>query len=163
METPKVIILSGVSGSGKSTYVNSVLGVATEQIGGKGSRVKVSADDFFVDKLGAYCFDPRELSAAHGQCFRNFITHLCHGESLIVVDNTNTTACEIAPYVLGAEAWKYDVEIITLMCENDLDVERCAARNKHSVSLFAVQAMHKRLQERQLMPWWKNTVIPVNR
>lgn len=153
----KVVVLSGVSGSGKSTYIREVLGLTYEKVGGEGSKVVVSADDYFTDSLGVYNFDPTKLSDAHGECFYNFIAHMRHGEELVVVDNTNTTVMELSPYILGAQAWKYEVEVVTLMCESEDDVKVCAARNSHGVPFGGVMAQHKRLLERSLPPWWKNT------
>lgn len=80
----KVIILCGVSGSGKSTIAKEI-----------GSGYVVSADDFFMAS-GEYKFDPTMLPAAHGQCLRDFVGCLQYGCDTIVVDNTNTTMMEVA-------------------------------------------------------------------
>jgi hypothetical protein len=168
----KVTILSGVSGSGKSKYAGTLLLEYTSSTGltleemlrlPKGDKratsAYCSADTFFVGTDGTYNFDPTKLSDAHGACFREFIT-ACQNEcEMVIVDNTNTTATEIAPYILGAQAYGYDVEIITVMCESEDDVKAAAARNSHGVPFGGVMAQHKRLCERQLMPWWKNTFI----
>lgn len=92
-----VKILSGISGSGKSTYARRHRGVI------------VSADDYFV-RDGAYRFNPARLSSAHATCFARYLGALDDGHPLVIVDNTNTTAVEIAPYVLAAQAKGYDHE-----------------------------------------------------
>lgn len=147
-----VKILSGVSGCGKSTLASKLFAPD------KGAyETIISADDFFMVN-DEYKFDPSKLSEAHGACFRDFIRYLNEDYcGLIVVDNTNTTAVEIAPYILGAQAYGWDVEIITLTCQTDDDVKVCAARNSHGVPFATVMAQHRRLCDRQLMPWWKNT------
>lgn len=93
----KVIILSGISGSGKSTYGRKLLeGALWTSV--------CSADDYFM--VGSeYRFDASKLSLAHGQCFKKFIDLLKGGDQVVVVDNTNTSVVEIAPYVLGGQAW----------------------------------------------------------
>jgi predicted kinase len=144
----KVIVLSGVSGSGKSTYTKSLVGEA--------ERLSVCSADHYFMSDGVYKFDPSKLSDAHGACFRDFLASLQINTDMVVVDNTNTSAVEIAPYILGAQAFGYEVEVHTLMCETEDDVKVCAARNAHGVPFQGVMAQHKRLQERQLPPWWTN-------
>jgi len=62
----KVIIMRGVPGSGKSSYVARKYPEATV----------CSADNFFMsaDDQGIlhYQFNPAQLSAAHDECFREF-------------------------------------------------------------------------------------------
>lgn len=151
----KVFILSGVSGSGKSTYAKQLIeGARSFGIG--------SADDFFM-KNGVYLFDPAKLPEAHNGCFRAFITKVQMNTDLVVVDNTNTTVAEIAPYVLGATAFGYEAEILTFLPspkETSIEyIKKCAARNKHGVSLLRVQAQLEALTSRQLPSWWKETPV----
>lgn len=144
----QAIILSGVSGSGKSTYASALV---------KDEGYYFSADTYFM-RGGTYHFDASKLTLAHASCFRDFLDGARQGKAdLLVVDNTNTTATEIAPYVLGAQAFGYEPEIVTIMCDTR-DVESAAARNKHKVPLPVVLAQHRRLKERVLPPWWKSTV-----
>ena len=76
-------------------------------------RQIVGADDFFEGSEG-YRFDKTKLAEAHGQCFRRFIDFLDVDVDLVIVDNTNTTTEEIAPYMLGASAYGYEAEVITI-------------------------------------------------
>jgi predicted ABC-type ATPase len=155
----QVIILSGVSGSGKSTYAEKLL---TETQG-----VKVSADHYFTQSDGNYHFDPAKLTEAHADCFRRFIGYLQDPMpwSCVVVDNTNTTVAEIAPYMLGALAFGYQPEIITLRVNtrapNYQALDMVYRRNTHGVSENVVYSQHNRLSNRVLLPWWKNTDIMV--
>lgn len=150
----QVIIMSGVSGCGKSTYAKSLCiphGVANSHI--------VSADTYFMSD-GVYKFDASKLSDAHGACFKQFITYMQESVSLVVVDNTNTTAEEIAPYILGAQAFGYEVEIRTLLTDMTSDkVVALSDRNLHGVGPNSIMAQSERLVRRKLMPWWKNTDI----
>lgn len=148
MNPLKIIILRGVSGAGKSTFARQLHGTV------------VSADDYFM-RQGRYEFNPRELPAAHAKCMRDFID-LCQGveearRNMVIVDNTNTTVMEVAPYVAVGQAYGHDVEIITI----EADVERAAARNVHGVPTNAVRQMAQRLVDsaNQFPPWWKHRVV----
>jgi predicted kinase len=146
-----VSILSGLAGSGKSTYIKA-WGVA----------VVCSADAYFMSD-GEYRFDVSKLSQAHGACFKSFIEALQAKVSHVVVDNTNTTAEEIAPYMLGASAFGYDSEIVTLTCPKRMSWEdyiaACAARNTHGVPLAGIKAMADRIANRRLPPWWSSEQV----
>lgn len=153
--TKRVIILSGVSGSGKSTYVR-------HNRPDSDKWEVVSADRYFIDECGIYRFDASKLGVAHATCFHNYIERLrSKWSDAIFVDNTNTTVWEISPYVIGAAAFGYEAEIVTLMCESKDDLRMCALRNKHKVSPEVIDAQHKRIRERVLPPFWKTSTLPV--
>ena len=153
----KVTILCGIPGSGKSTYTRK---------NHPGAFV-VSADNFpgLYETLETFPvqlkFNPSLLPAAHGKCLRDFVDVIedreasILGVSSIVVDNTNTTVAEIAPYAALALAYGHDLEIVTLDCFP----EDGARRNTHGVPLAACIAMHKRLADRQLPPWWNHRTV----
>ena len=134
----KVFILQGVSGSGKSTLANSLRGEIC------------SADSFFI-KDGKYQFDISKLSEAHGKCLKKFIDMVQNNIKLIVVDNTNTTIEEIAPYFAVAQAYNYDIEIISLHCP----VEIAAKRNVHNVPKKSIEYMQERIINMRFPYYWK--------
>lgn len=139
----KVVIMQGVSGSGKTTYIKTKLPHA----------VVVSADHFFMED-GQYKFDPRRIAESHYFCWRKFLSAVEERHDLIVVDNTNTTIREISPYVLHAESFGYQVEILTVEVELDVAIER----NVHGVPNNVVEAQMRRIRHtwRQMPPWWKH-------
>lgn len=134
----KVTILSGVPGSGKSTFASKTT-----------NTVVCSADDFFCQS-GEYKFDVTKLGEAHGECLRKFIEAIQVGSD-VVCDNTNTTADEIGPYYAIAAAYGAEIELITVLC----DPAVAAARNVHGVPAAGVEAMAKRLAARRLPEYWK--------
>jgi hypothetical protein len=80
---------------------------------------------------------------------------MVHDYATVVVDNTNIRVWEIAPYMLGAAAYKFDVEIIELQC----DFETAYNRNTHGVPEGTMREMNWYLQNEKLLPFWKRTVI----
>lgn len=127
----RVILMRGISGSGKSTYIEKNFPDA----------VVCSADHFFINEDGVYEFDKRKLGQAHEECRRKFKQALEERHKLIVVDNTNTMMKEMQPYVKAAKYRGYRVECIRL----DTPLEVAAARNTHNVPFGAIRAMHERM------------------
>ena len=127
----RVILMRGISGSGKNTYISKHFPEA----------FVCSADDYFVDPSGNYNFDRRKLGSAHGGCKEKFIKALHSREPLIIINNTNTMLREMNPYVKPARRQGYRIECIRL----DVPVEVAHARNVHGVPYGAVKAMAERM------------------
>lgn len=152
MQNPSVIILRGITGSGKSTYWRTYWPSARA----------VSAD-FFFERDGKYLFDPARLAKVHQHCWASFMKLLQEGAPLIVVDNTNLTAAEIAPYMMSAQAAhllnpqspRYEVHVVTLSCPTELAV----LRGTHGVAHWRVGAMQQQLWSNPLPPWYPETKI----
>lgn len=170
----QVKILSGISGGGKSTLAGNL--IAGCHVQNPTFSAVVSADNFFMLN-GEYVFQARLLGHAHADCFRKFIeamqevhdfTHT-DGEvvhlpnNLIIVDNTGTTEAELSPYVLGASAFGYEPEVITIMPDTskvsvETFLDSCAKRNKHGVPLSVITAQYRRIASRRLPSYWKSSV-----
>src|SRR5665213_2906269 len=143
----QVIVLSGCSGSGKTHFANRLVGEENPNSG----RI-VSATDFFTDEHGNFTFDKNRLRQAHNACFAIFIAYLQEGFGLVIVDNTNTTTEEIAPYMLGAGAFGYEAELVSIICDSD-DVEYAIGRNIHNVPEETVRRQNKQVRTRRIPPW----------
>ena len=159
----KVIVMSGIPGSGKSTYAREMCDSHAKEHGAVSVGL-ISTDDYFMVD-GKYMYDATKIGAAHADCFRRFIDCMrCPvlQPRLVVVDNTNTTAMELAPYILGANAFKWESEVRTIVCENEHDMKVAAARNSHNVPFGVVISMWRNLHSRRLPPYWKNTNIPMH-
>ncbi len=171
----QVRIVSGCSGSGKSVLVGKLMLAYTESLGltfeeirrlpksdKRATCILASADTYFIDSDGKYTFDGSKLSEAHGACFKTYIEGLQNQCQFIVVDNTNTTAEEIAPYILGAQAYGYEAEILTIIVKPSTEnVAALKERNRHGVSSESIVGQMERLASRRLPPWWKNTNVEV--
>lgn len=147
----KVVILRGVPGAGKSTFIKNQNDADRKWI--------CSADHFFETADGKYAFDAAKLGSAHQFCLRKFIDTVKYPahQTVVYVDNTNLTVAEIAPYYQIAEAYGHDVEIVTF----DIDAAVAAGRNVHSVPTRSIERMHQRLKqaEREFPGRWNHRII----
>lgn len=143
----KVTILQGIPGSGKSSLIPKHHAYST-----------VSADHHFIGLDGVYRFNPAELGEAHGSCLRAFARRCATPDCAeLVVDNTNTTPTEVAPYYALAQAYGHEVRIIYVPCAPEVG----AARNLHGVPIEGCRAMHGRLThfEGAMPPWWNRVTF----
>ena len=140
----KVVIMVGPSGSGKSTYIRKNFP----------SAAVCSADHYFM-KDGEYQFDPSKLSEAHGRCLRIFTTYVQgpYAPSHMVVDNTNTTIAELAPYAALELAYGHELEIVKIAVSEE-EMSKVAARNEHGVPEKIVKVQADRAARMKLPPWW---------
>lgn len=146
-----VQIRRGLPGSGKSTQARFEMSKS-----GAENQVIFSADYYMVDDEGKYKFDAQKLTEAHGKCLRNFVAavQLPPEKSFLIVDNTNITVAEMAPYAALALAFGHKLEIIT----SDCPVELCSKRNVHGVNIETIQRMEVLMKKQELPPWWPHLI-----
>jgi predicted kinase len=130
----KVVILRGVSGTGKSTFVNK----------NYPNAIVVSTDKFF-ETNGEYKFELGKIGMAHSWCFNKYIEALYSTDPIdksetIVVDNTNIRIWEFANYILLARKLRLPVEVWSTMPTN-FSVEELVRRNTHGVPAYVIQKM----------------------
>lgn len=100
--TLKLIIIRGLSGSGKTTYGKKLIAVDP-------TLSHYEADMYFYNSDGKYIFNPKLLPKAHAWCKDQVERDLSNNKS-VIVSNTFTQNWELAPYVeLGN---KYGAEIV---------------------------------------------------
>lgn len=147
----KVYIMRGLPGSGKSSWV------ATQSKTPE-CWVVCSADHFHM--VGdEYRFDPKNAGAAHSRCLYKFVEALSRNEvDVLVVDNTNTTAVELAPYVRLCEAFGVEYEIVWVIA-SPLTAYR---RNVHGVPYDVIHRMWGNLMTERLPAGWRQRCVLPN-
>jgi predicted kinase len=142
----QVVILRGCSGSGKTTFIKNNFPTA----------IVCSADHYFTDKDGNYNFDPDKLGRAHSTCQYRFNRALEDGIMCVIVDNTNTRASEMRPYINMANEYEdYNILVIRL----EVDPETAAKRNVHGVPEDKIRSMCRRLKQPLPKNWVTEIVI----
>ncbi|NBT35962.1 MAG: ATP-binding protein [Betaproteobacteria bacterium] len=99
----KMILMRGVSGSGKST-------LARKLAENHENSVILSTDDYFMVE-GKYVFDPSSLGKYHKMNQDRARWAMLDRISCVIIDNTNTQAWEMRPYVETALELGYEIEI----------------------------------------------------
>jgi len=139
----RVVVLRGLPGSGKSYYAKSQ------------DAAIVSADSYpgLYEEDGS--FHPELLAEAHAHSYWSFLMFLreprmLEGAELILVDNTNLSAWEISPYMLGAAAFGASASILQF----DVPPEVCFARQTHGVPKEAFDRMVEKFNS-DLLPFWQ--------
>jgi predicted kinase len=144
----KVIIMRGIMGSGKTTWLSKNYPGAV-----------VCSADLAHTTGGVYKFDPARKDEAHRQCLRTYLGFIhelkCCQPEVLAVDNTNLTAWEAAPYVRLAELYGIEYEIITIWC----DPITAAKRNVHDVPPERMMAAYHQMLTERLPGHWRQRVI----
>lgn len=107
MNKKTLVVLRGVSGSGKSTVAKLL---AEEQ------WPIYEADMFHYDDQGNYNWNANNMGAAHAWCRNNVEWAMQRSIERIIVSNTSTTEKELNPYVALAEEFGY--RVVSLVTEN---------------------------------------------
>lgn len=175
-----VIILRGVSGSGKSTLSRFMMSDGVNGVDqlvnnsevstfmwhlydtSPGPKATFSADSYFM-RDGEYRFDHRDLSVAHGLCLKGFAEAIRSPPSgstaqTLVVDNTNCSVAEVAPYAALAAAYSHELHVVTLIG----DPKTCWKRGHHGVPFSGVlrQDTNLRRSLNEWPPWYQQQVFP---
>ena len=149
---PVVVILRGVSGSGKSFLTQHCTEVVTTP-----EKVQIcSADEYFAKTRG-YKFDSTLLPTAHSYCFNLFLTALGNGKELVIIDNTNTMCWEYQIYCYVCEILDLPCHILEIPCPNDTIRDMYQSRNTHNIDRTLYSKVFSRLEEDTeaiLVPPW---------
>lgn len=150
-----VYILRGPSGAGKSTHARRIV----EWSMAAGMKALVMSSDDFFKRDGEYKFDAPRLSDAHADCLRRYTQSIASpGDvDVLVVDNTNTSVAELAPYAALAVAFGHTLQIVTL----DVAPAVASARGIHGVPAGTVerQSMTLRAQTQSIPRYWPHKTL----
>ena len=103
----QLIILRGVSGSGKSTVA---------EIFSDGLWPICEADTFHYTEDGVYNWKPENIKAAHNWCKEQVLDFMVREFKKIIISNTSTSEKELKPYL--ELALEYGYQVISLVVEN---------------------------------------------
>ena len=107
----RLIIMQGVSGSGKSTFVNERKHL---------TDVVLSTDNYFFDDDNNYRFDESKLKQYHMKTFQACINAMQNAtrnnerDCTIWLDNTNCRKKDVEPYLPFAKFNKFEVIYIRM-------------------------------------------------
>ncbi len=169
-----VIIMRGLPGSGKSTWIKQVFRnfqhgtVSPQAYYLKEEETKIFSADSYHMVGDEYRYDPARAGEAHASCLREYLsalmllTNQTAADSLnngsaqtLIVDNTNTTVWQIAPYYAAALAFNVDVRILRVDCS----FEKACKRNIHKVPASTIWQMHQNIMTERLPSIWKEDVV----
>lgn len=125
-------IVRGIPGSGKSTLAKT-LGTVYE------------ADNHFLNADGRYHWVADQVPTAHAVCQSKVDAGMRRGDTPLVVSNTFIAKKHMAPYLVKAQAYGYEVQIHDLFDGGCTDMQLCH-RNVHSVPLATIERMRRQYE-----------------
>lgn len=147
-----LLILRGLPGSGKSTLSRFLLDHSRDGI-------VLSTDDYFRQQDG-YTYNAAQLGDAHDWNQKRAKQAMEQGKSPVIIDNTNTQAWEMKPYVEVALEKGYRVEFREPDTWWKFDPEELEKRNKHGVTREKIAQMLERYEYQISIPIVMNSELP---
>ncbi|XP_062983046.1 NEDD4-binding protein 2-like 2 [Elgaria multicarinata webbii] len=151
-----LLILRGLPGSGKTTLSHILLGQSRDGI-------VFSTDDYFRQNNGCWSYNVYQLGAAHDWNQKRAKQAMDQGRSPIIIDNTNTQAWEMKPYVEAALEKGYRVEFHEPDTWWKFDPEELEKRNEHGVNREKIVQMLERYEYQMSIPIVMNSVLPFHK
>lgn len=153
---PVIHILQGPPGAGKTTWAMRQITSGERGTASRyGERIAIVSADTERERLIG-----RTLAEAHAACLRRFVDLLNAPPRLgstmhIIVDNTNTTQAEVAPYVALGMAYGH---VVTLRSFPG----RGPGMDVHNVPEHVYHAMVDRIAKFAPAPFWDIRIVPYN-
>lgn len=104
---PVLIIIRGIPGSGKSTFVTQKLMPEYKKLGLSVGHFEA---DMFLMKDGKYDWSPEKACAAHKKCQESVEKSLSEND-VTIVSNTFVRVSDMRPYIKMAEAVGADIDV----------------------------------------------------
>lgn len=144
-----ILVMQGLPGAGKSTFASmlphyTIVG-ADREVEAYATAHAMTYDQARI-RLGA---------EAHQRCLRKFAKLVMGDDVRVIVDNTNTTAAEVAPYVALAQAFGHEVRIVHVVNT----AQQSEAHNMHGVPTSVIERMAANLAAFDPPPWWPRDTV----
>ena len=128
------LILRGVPGSGKSTFVSMMKTLP--------GLVAVHAiDDLHVDNSGNFLWDEENAERLSCLNYANFVQSCAAGAEIVICDAINIEVKEFQKYIDIAQQYDYCVYVVS---SNPPTPEQSTKRNKHHTSSLQAREMYSR-------------------
>ena len=128
--------MRGLPGSGKSTIVKSMKNVYGNV---DSNKIEVCSADAYFMKNGFYKFDASKLKDAHGECQLQVREAAKLRKNVIVIDNTNISFWEFAPYIQIGRDEGYIPVLVETRTPWRMDANVLQDKNTHGVSKNVLQ------------------------
>lgn len=138
------------------SFVNRIL------LGQSRDGIVFSTDDYFHHQDG-YRYNVNQLGDAHDWNQNRAKQAIDQGRSPVIIDNTNTQAWEMKPYVEMAIGKGYRVEFHEPETWWKFDPEELEKRNKHGVSRKKIAQMLDRYEFQMSISIVMNSVEPTQK
>jgi len=145
----KTVLIRGIAGAGKSFIAQHYKEKYQD------SCFIYSTDDYWLRPDGIYDFNFELLGYSHmWNQWRADETMEAEMDSeydtIIVIDNTNTTFKEMKPYLKSALQCGYEIEFVLPQTDWRWDVEECFKRNNHGVPYSTILKMYQRFESNEV-------------
>ena len=129
-----VVILRGVPGSGKSSFVN-LLRLCHDDV------VIHEIDDLHRDDHGKFLWDEKNAERLYALNFAKFVISCSESRKLIIFDAINIETKNFQCYVDIAEKYDYKVYVV---CPSPPTPEESSKNNTHHTSALQARDMYRR-------------------
>jgi len=127
-----------------------------------GNAVSVTETDVYVfdaaDNARVYVFDAADNARFHKATQRDCARHMINGVPAIIVDNTNIQEWQAHPYLVLADIYGYEVQVVSVDCGLARAIERQSERvglGDRAVPANVIAGMYEGMERLLSQPMYK--------
>lgn len=159
------LVMRGVPGAGKSTFVQKVRDAVISNEDEPSFNVASFSADSYRMVGDQYVYNPKDNPIVHGHCLRHFTYAAQSGllsaeegltkRPVLICDNTNVNLQDSAPYMAVAAAFGWTPVLVTISAKPEV----AGPRNLHSVPQSSVDRMANNLDFGSIPYQWEHVII----